>query len=191
MNRRNFVVTTLFLVVALANAFPQSELRGCTSPNEIAEKLARLQASDWKTVSADKVQAIWLMPFDEVVCNNPKACRFLVTKQRVINGHCECCEAFKFELRRGAENIQTEDLTDAIFHYTSANRTKVLRAARLLGQAAGMSRADVATIGNDFARTYRLRDSRHKTGDSYVLEIRLTQIQSNWELYFNLGLESP
>src|SRR6266403_5119751 len=111
MKSRGFAVTTLFLAVALTSGFPQSELRGCRSPNKIAGGLARLQTNDWKTVSVDRIQSIWLTAFDEVVCDDPKGCRFLVSKQRVIGGHCECCEAFKFELRRGT---QTEELSDAI-----------------------------------------------------------------------------
>jgi hypothetical protein len=119
MKSRGFAVTTLFLVVGLTSGFPQSGLRGCRSPNKIAEGLARLQTNDWKTVSVDRLQSIWLTAFDEVVCDDPKGCRFLVSKERVIGGHCECCEAFKFELTHRADGKQTEELSDAIFHYSS------------------------------------------------------------------------
>ncbi len=67
-------------------------------------------------------------------------------------------------------------------------------AGRTFAEAAGLPQTDVAKVGTDSPpryERYEWRDSATKqSGQSYILELRITHADRNWELYLSLGAET-
>lgn len=84
---------------------------------------------------------------------------------------------------------QAEQLSDAILHFSNPHKEKIVEAAKKLARAAGLREADVAKISDDAVQRYEWKTQRGKMENSYILDMRFTQVKNNWELYFALGLE--
>ena len=134
--------------------------------------------------------SIWPSRFDELACESEKGCRLLVSKNRVIGGHCECCEAFAFDVERLADGSRSEHLNNIIIHFSTSDKGAVIDAARVLARAAGLSEGKAAKVGTDSAQRYEWKDSGEQIRQSYVLELQFIRADRNWELYLSLGAET-
>jgi hypothetical protein len=126
---------------------------------------------------------------DEIACQSEQGCRLLVSKERVINSHCECCETFAFDVGRSSDGSSSEHLNNVIVHYSARSQERVVDAARELAKAVGVSNRDVAKVGDDSVQRYEWKDSRAHVQENYLLEVRFTHADRNWELYLALSAE--
>jgi hypothetical protein len=114
----------------------------------------------------------------------------LVSRDRIIEGRCECCEAFAFDVERNADGVRIEHLKNIVIHFSAPSKERVIDAARKLAQAAGMPECKVATINADSAQRYEWRDSREQVRQAYTLELQFTRADRNLELYLSLGADA-
>jgi hypothetical protein len=187
-----FGVGVASLILAIAQIIPSSDsgLLGCPSPREIADSLGRVQQNSWRTISVERILSIWPSHFDEVACEGEKGCRLLVSKDRVIRGHCECCESFVFDVKRNEDGSRSEHLNNIIVHYSAHSREEVVDAARIVARGAGLAEPESRTVGRDSVQRYEWKDSRQELPQSYILETRVTRVDRNWELYLSLAVEA-
>jgi hypothetical protein len=180
------------LVLTIVQVSPSNEigLLGCPSPSEMADSLTKLRQNSWRTISVERILSIWPSHFDELACESQKGCRLLVSKDRVIRGHCECCESFAFDVERNEDGSRSEHLSNIIVHYSAHSKEEVVDAARKVARGAGLSDAEAATVGRDSVQRYEWKDSRQQVRQSYILELRFTREDRNWELYLSVGAEA-
>jgi hypothetical protein len=150
----------------------------------------KLQEYDWQSVSSAKIQSIWPNSLTEVSCESKQGCRFLVSQDRIIGGHCECCETFVLDFKQNEDGSRTERLDNIIVHYSASNRKEVAEAAKEFAQAAGLAEARIATVGSDSVQKYEWQELRKQARQSYILELRFTRAEHNWELYLSLGADA-
>jgi hypothetical protein len=177
----SFWCVTLVLITGQWTGTSATQLSGCPSPNAVAAAIAKIQQNNWSEISAERVETIWPTQFDELKCESEKACRLLVSKSRVISGHCECCEAFRFDIDHSESR-----LSNIIVHYSADKKEKVLDAAKTFAKAAGLPEAKMGTVGRDSVQRYEWTDSGDGVRQSYVAELRLTSFGTHWELYLSL-----
>jgi hypothetical protein len=149
--------------------------------------LEQIGQSDWKQVTPEHVLDTWPSQLDELKCKSETSCRLLVSKNRVIGGHCECCEAFEFDSDPRAEGPRNMSLGNIIIHYSAAKRPGVVDAARKLARAAGLPEAKIATVGSDLVQRYEWSDTVKEIRQSYIAEMQITKLSTHWELYFSLS----
>jgi hypothetical protein len=191
MKLQRLFATTLVLMIALSSPASETPPSGCQNPSTIAQVLVKLKEYDWQSVSSEKVQSIWPRSLTEVSCESKQGCRFLVSQDRIIGGHCECCETFVFEFKENDEGSRTERLDNIIVHYSARSRKKVAEAAKELVRAAGLAEVKVATVGSDSIQRYEWQAGVAKQArQSYILELRFTRAERNWELYLSLGADA-
>ncbi len=176
----------LVLISAQSSGSSSARLVGCPTPAAIAEAIAKIQKSNWREVSVARVATIWPAHFDELKCESEKPCRLLVSKSRVISGHCECCETFQFDLEQNKDESQGEWLNNIIIHYTTSKKREAIDAAKAVAKSAGLPEAKITTVGRDSVQRYEWTDSG-RVRQGYVAELRLTSLGTHWELYFSLS----
>jgi hypothetical protein len=174
------LAAVLVLASAQTTAPSEGHLVGCPNPATASEALAEIQRNDWRELSVERIQAIWRFPFDELKCESEKGFRMLVSKSRVINGHCECCEAFIFDVERNEGGASVESLHEIIIHYSATRRLNVVEAAKLLSHGAGMPKDKVATIARDSVQRFDWTDAGERNRQSYLAEVQFTKVGSNW-----------
>lgn len=184
------ISAVLVLTSAVISQFSGTGLIGCPNPGKIGNALTQLQQNNWRIISAERVMTIWPSRFDELACESDKGCRLLVSKNRVIGGHCECCEAFAFDVEPTADGSRSEHLNNIIIHFSARDKGTAIDAARVLARAAGLPEVTAAKVGADLAERYEWKDSREQIRQSYVLELRFIRADRNWELYLSLGAET-
>jgi hypothetical protein len=186
--KAQIILTTILLFTA-AGRIPASERRlvGCRDPISIASNLETLQQNNWKELSVKDVLSIWPSRFDELNCESEPGCRLLVSKDRVIAGHCECCEAFTFDVEMNGDGSRSESLNQIVFHYSSRDKRQVIDAAKRLAAGAGLAGDRVALIGEKSIERYEWPDTRESVPQSYIMELQFNKVGHNWELYLSLG----
>jgi hypothetical protein len=165
-------------------------LEGCLSPTIMAEALTKIQRSNWKAISADQILSVWPSHFDELKCQSEKGCRILVSKNRVIAGHCECCEAFVFDVEKKEGGPPSEYLNNIIIHYSERDKGRVIEAAKELAQAAGLPNDQIAAVGGDTVQRFEWTDRRELVRQSYVAEMHFTKLGAKWEYYLSISAEA-
>jgi hypothetical protein len=123
-----------------------NELIGCPYPELVANSLNKIEQADWQNLSVDRVMSDWPVQFDELTCKDEHPCRILVSKERVIKGHCECCEAFVFDVESDKNGKPKEKLVNVIIHYSSRNREELLLDAMRILSGAGLPDAKIRLL---------------------------------------------
>jgi hypothetical protein len=164
-----------------------NELIGCPDPQVVADSLAKIGKADWQNLSAERVMSDLPVQFDELVCESERRCRILVSKERVIKGHCECCEAFVFNVESDKGGKPKEKLVNVIIHYSSSNREQLLMdGVRILG-AVGLPNAKLRLLGHETAQRFEWESAHGNATLSNLLETNITKVGTNWELYASLS----
>lgn len=178
------VVIILVLIAAQTCLSAERHLRGCHDPGPLSKALTNLQQNNWNKISCKQVLSTWPSRLDELKCESETGCRILLSRDRVISGHCECCEAFEFDMERTPDGSPGEHLSDIIFHYSDPDRNYVVDAAKRLAEAVGLPQVQVPGIGGKPVERFYWDDAREALRQSYTLELHLSRVGQNWELYF-------
>jgi len=107
----------------------------------------------------------------------------------VISGHCECCEAFEFEVETNSDGSAGEHLNDIIFHYSDPDKSYLIAAAKRIAEGAGLPKDQAALIGRKPVERFYWDDERAPVRQSYTLEVHLTMVEKNWEFDFYILAE--
>jgi hypothetical protein len=137
----------LLLIVAVLVAFElaangqthSSHLTGCPNLPALAAALEKLQNNRWEDLNQIRVQDMWPT---ELLCEDSDGCGTLTNRGRIISSFPECAEIFNFD-------IGTKQLTGGIIYYSTSRKRDTIVAARVLAKSIGVSKSDLATIGND------------------------------------------
>lgn len=180
------VALAIILQLPQVDQRSKSGLHGCPDPIGISKSLQAIQRQDWRKVSADSVMSSWPGQLDELVCHSGTPCRLLVSKNRVIDGHCECCESFVFDIELDSAGSKQEHLKNIVIHYSSSGKVEMLGGAREFAQGAGVPSDKVAILGKDsvqrFAWTTDLGGAKYDN----LAEVQIKRVGSNWEFYLSL-----
>ena len=163
-----------------------NELDGCPDPELVADSLTKIEKVDWQNVSVDRVMSDWPVQFDELTCKGERPCRMLVSKERVIKGHCECCEAFVFDVESDKNEKPKEKLVNVIIHYSSSNREELLTNAKRILSGAGLPDTKIRFLGHETAQRFEWESAYGKATFSNLLETNITKVAANWEFYASL-----
>lgn len=166
-----------------------SRLEGCRAPSKLGSDLNRLQQTSWETITSRTIVNTWPSPLDDIACERSGGCRLLVSKDRVIRGKCECCETFSFRLDQKPNGSREEHLENVILHYSATTKVSVIDAAKTIGLAVGLTKSDVEKIGSEYAQRYQWDDSREDIKQSYVLELRFSEVGNHWEVFLSLAAD--
>jgi hypothetical protein len=185
------ILLTAILVVAMVHdvAFPAEKL-GCPKATAIADALANIQKHNWNGISAASVMSIWPTSFDELRCDSQKPCRLLVSKNRVIGGHCECCETFQFDIKQGPSGSSSDRLRNIIIHYAAYNKSDLVRAAEELLRGAGLPEDKRITLGRDPVQRFEWTSTQEGSRQSYLAETQITRVGSDWEFYLSVTADA-
>lgn len=165
----------------------QDGLPGCRQPSEVARNLTSLQQKNWKAVSSAQVGAIWPSPLEEIECKSTAGCHVLVSKDRVVNGHCQCCETFNFGFDQRLNGPRYEYLKSFVMHYTGQAKPEIIGAARQIARAFGLSDDESERVGSDSVQRFQWNNK--KIHQSYDLEMQFAQVANSWELYLALSAD--
>jgi hypothetical protein len=180
-------LAAIFGFVSNLGSSRANELIGCPNPQVVADVLTKLEKADWQSLSVDRVMSDWPIQFDELACEGERRCRILVSKERVIKGHCECCEAFVFDSESDKDGKPKEKLVNVIIHYSASSREELLADAMIILGAAGLPDAKIRLLGHETAQRFEWESAHGKATLSNVLETNITKVGTNWELYASLG----
>jgi hypothetical protein len=191
MRVHTILLISLFFVAGAGSGASQSGLLGCPDLSKIADALVRLQLENWRSVSVDRIASIWPSYLDELACSSKNGCRLVGSKNRIIAGHCECCETFNFDVDQNADGSRNEHLRNVIIRYSTRTEEQVVDTARKLARAAGLPESQVAKINvGPFERYEWEENSGKRPRQSYILEMRINRSDSHWELDFSLSADS-
>ena len=179
----------LVLTSTAMSQSPETHLLGCVDPTISANALGHLDQVRWENISVERVFSTWPSRLKESACQSEKGCRILVSEDRVISGHCECCAAFVFDAAQETGGMRSESLHNIIVHYSAPTKRGVVRAAQELARSVGLSSTEAAKIGNEIFQRFEWKGLRESAQQNYLLEVKLTPVGHNWELYLSLGAE--
>lgn len=179
----------LVLTTTVMSQSPETHLLGCVDPTKIANALRRLDKIGWENISVEHLLSTWPSRLKESGCQSEKGCRVLVSEDRVISGHCECCESFVFDAAKKADGTKSESLNNIIIHYSARNKRGVVEAAQEFARSVGLPSTEAAKIGNEPVQRFEWKGLRESVQQSYILEMKFTSVGRNWELYLSLGAE--
>jgi|ERR1700722_17652607 hypothetical protein len=180
------LATSLSFVSSLGSSH-ETELVGCPDPDLLAVSLTKIEKSDWQNLSVERVMSDWPVQFDELVCEGAPPCRILVSKERVIKGHCECCEAFVFNVESDKGGKPKEKLVDVIIHYSSSNREDLLRDAMKILRGTGLPEAKIRLLGHETAQRSEWESVNGEATLNNLLETKITKVGTSWELWASLS----
>jgi hypothetical protein len=189
MKRIPLALGVLVLASTGMSQSPETHLLGCADTTKIANALGHLDQARWENISVERVLSTWPSPLKEFACQSEKGCRVLVSEDRVISGHCECCESFVFDTAQKASDARSESLNNIIIHYSARTKGGVVQAAQELARSVGLSSTQAAKIGNELVQRFDWKGLRESAQQSYILEVKFTPVGHNWELYLSLGAE--
>ncbi|HKO12489.1 MAG TPA: hypothetical protein VJV22_10995 [Acidobacteriaceae bacterium] len=111
---------------------------------------------------------------------------------RIISGHCECCETFAFQVRSSGSR-RIEQLDEVVLNYSARDKEHLVSAARKIGAAIGMSPTDLATIGSANEQNFHWNTITGNHREISAAEVRLSHRGQGWELFLNWGrnLDEP
>lgn len=182
---RVFVLTLLLPMLVSSQRVDQ--LEGCLNPNAISGALEKIKEAGWQNVSLQRLRSIWPRELDALDCDT-EVCRSVWSKDRIIEGHCQCCATFYFEVQHNPGGQKVGNLQNIIINYTSHRREDSAAAAKSLARAFGLGEVDLATVGNSGVQNFTWKGTRDdEKDDLYGLEVRFTPHGTLWELYFNVG----
>jgi hypothetical protein len=185
MNLQLVVAVLLALTTSPSGPAKDARLEGCQDPALIAKALGELQTKDWREISLVRLQDMWPTQVRALDCHNAETCTSGWSQDRIIDGHCECCELFYFETKPAGDARNKEHLENIIIHYTAAERDEVVRAARGFAQALGMPENELRNVGRDESQDFSWMDSQKQLLSGFNVEF--THKGSKWKAYFNFS----
>lgn len=184
MKAQTIVGIMLVLMAGQRCPCAENHLHGCQAPEVLSKALTKLQQSNWNKISFKHVLSMWPSQLQELKCDSEGGCRILLSQDRIVSGHCECCEAFEFDVDTNQDLSRGEHLSNIIFHYSDPDRNYVIDAAKRMAIAAGLPQEQLPAIGRKRIDRYDWDDERPAVRQSYTLEVHVTKVGQNWELYF-------
>jgi hypothetical protein len=177
-----YIMSMLIPVVCLAQQ--DRRLEGCVEPKIIATVLASMRQEKSRPISEEKFRAMWPTELADFEVDPPADSRSLRSDDRILKGHCECCEVFTFNLRQdgGATLLELDGVT---VNYSAGRRDTLVAMAKLFAQSVGLRASDMKTIGAEQSQGYQWEKIKGKERRAYLIDLRFTREKGLWKMYFD------
>ncbi|MGH9906914.1 MAG: hypothetical protein ACRD8U_15190 [Pyrinomonadaceae bacterium] len=178
--------TALLLPTLPAKSFIDPPLEGCPDPNAVEALLTRIRDSNWQHMPLERLRSVWPTELTDIECDS-KVSRSLISHNRVINGHCQCCATFSFKIPQNQGAARIEQLDSVIFNYSARHRDELVGIAKKFARAAGLRQGELKIVGRDSEQSFQWEATKGGKRNLYTLELHFSRQGRLWELYFNSG----
>ena len=174
----------IVLMPVVCSAQQDGRLEGCVDPKIIAAVLNEMRQENTRPISMEQFRAMWPTEMDDAEVNPPANHRSLQSEDRILKGHCQCCEVFEFNVRREGRATLLE-LHSVTINYSARRRGTLVEMANLFGRAVGLGAADLKTVGAESSQGYQWEKIKGKERRAYVIDLRFTREDGLWKMYFS------
>lgn len=175
------ILTAVLVLSAFqSGAFSRTRLEGCPDPAVITNGFAKLSRMDWSDLTIARVREIWPVRLETLECEGEKV-SVIGSKGRVIDGECECCQAFDFDVKQDLKGPSAERLANIIIKYSALRREDVVDVGKALARSAGLKKADVDSIGRESMHNFSWQDPSKK--ELMALDVQFIQRKRMWTVH--------
>lgn len=179
------------LILVVLTMFPggvaaQRRQEGCVDPKTIVTLLAKIRETNLQDIPLDRLRAMWPTELTDIECDSNES-RSLISNDRIIDGHCQCCVVFEFKVQQKQDGTKSEQLHGVIVNYSTPRRNDLVNLAKRFALASGLRAGDVRTIGSAPTQSFQWDVATSKEKTVQVLELRFTREAGLWKLNFNRG----
>lgn len=182
----SLLCTMLVLTTFPTKPSADRPLEGCVDPNAIAALLAKIGETGWQGISFERLQSLWPTELADIECDSNVG-RSVMSRDRIIKGHCQCCATFSFKVRTKQDEARSEQLDGVIINYSASRRDELVGVAKKFASASGLRQAELKTVGLGSEQSFQWETTKGKERGLYTLELRFTRQARLWELYFSSG----
>ncbi len=174
----------ILLAPAVCAARQDGRLEGCVEPKTIAAVLGGLRPDNPRPLTVERLREMWpTYPVDAQVVSSDDS-RFFKSDDRILGGHCECCETFGFKVvREGA--AAPRELHNVIVNYSARRRAALVETASLFARALGLGAADLKTVGAEDWQDFRWEKYKGEERRLYAIDLRFAREAGLWKMYFS------
>jgi len=127
----------MVLTPAVCSAQKASRLEGCVDPKIIAAVLGAMRQEKSRPISEEQFRAMWPTELADFEVDPPANSRALQSDDRILKGHCQCCEVFTFNVRQdgGATLLELDSVTVNYSARSGPSGRKVISGRILKGRS--------------------------------------------------------
>ena len=184
------LIAVLYLMIVLTPVVCYAQrdrgLEGCVDPKIIATVLGAMRQDDSRPISEAQFRAIWPIELTDAEVNPPVNRRSFRSDDRILKGHCQCCEVFEFNVRQdgGATPMELRGVT---VNYSMRRRDPLVAMAKLWARAVSLGPADLKTVGAESSQGYQWEKIKGDERRAYIIDLRFTREEGLWKMYFRAG----
>lgn len=182
-----FIVVLYMMIVltpVVCSAQQDRRLEGCVDPKIIATVLGAMRQDNSRPFSEAQFRAIWPIELGDAEVNPPANRRSFRSDDRILKGHCQCCEIFEFNVRQdGAATLL--ELRGVTVNYSTRRRDTLVAMAKLFARAVDLRPADLRTVGAESSQGYQWEKIKADERRAYVIDLRFTPEAGMWKMYFS------
>jgi len=182
------LIAVLYMIFVLTpivcSAQHDSRLEGCVDPKIIAKVLGEMRQENSRRISVEQFRAMWPTELVGAEVNPPPSRLSFQSDDRILRGHCQCCEVFTFNVRQdgGATPLELQGVT---VNYSARRRDTLVEMAKLLAHAVGLGEADLQTVGAEQSQNYQWEKIKGEERRAYLIDLRFTREEGLWKMYFH------
>ena len=170
------------LTPVVCSAQQAGRLEGCVEPEIITTVLGEMRQENSRRISLEQFRAMWPTELVGAEVNPPPDSLSLRSKDRILKGHCQCCETFMFNVRQGggATPLQLRGVT---VNYSARGRATLVEMSRRFARAVGLGAADLKTVGAQQWQNYQW-EVKGEERRAYLIDLRFTREDGLWKMFF-------
>jgi len=157
-------------------------LEGCGNAAAITKAVAKLEESDFKEISLDRIQVMWPTKLEASNCT-AEACRSVLHQGRVVDGQCQCCEKIDIDRSTNSAGGVDESLVTTIY-YSAYDEKEIVVMAKALAKAAGLADKEVATVGRESEQSFQWKGTRQ--AEMFLMSVKLAHREKLWTAYVHI-----
>jgi hypothetical protein len=183
MRLNAILYVAIMLMPVVCTARQNGRLEGCVNQKKIATVLGEMRQENSRPISEEQFRAMWPIELADVEIGS-KTSRTLQSDDRILKGHCQCCEDFEFNVRQEGGAAPLE-LHGVIVNYSARRRGTLVEMAKLFARAVGLGEADLQTVGTKSSQDYQWEKIKGKERRAYVIELHFTREEGLWKMHFS------
>lgn len=182
MMTRSWLGIAMVLAVSQSGRIENVRLEGCGDVRAITKALAKLEESDFKEMSLDRIQAMWPTKLEASNCT-VDACGSLLHQGRIVEGQCLCCEKIDIDRSTNPDGGVDQSLVVTIY-YSAHDEKQVVAASKALAKAAGLTHDEVGTVGRESEQSFQWKGTRE--AEMFLMSVRLAHREKLWTAYAHI-----
>jgi hypothetical protein len=170
------------LAVSASSQVEEVEIEGCGNAMALTKPLAKLEESNFKELSLDRIQAMWPTKLEASECT-ADGCRSVLHQGRIIDGQCQCCEKIDIDRSTNSAGGVDESLVVTMY-YSARGKKKMVAAAKALAKAAGLADEEVTTVGRESEKSFQWKGTRQ--AEMFLMSVKLSHREKLWTAYVHI-----